>query len=115
MKVKEARSLGNGKWQATLVCGHEVTLDSSSPSKTQTVLCPVCEGRSVYMGCGWMRIDGKHNMLLSDVRSAWRSAVRALNYCENEGLKDTQVEVAEVVCKLSQVLEYIEAISCQTS
>jgi hypothetical protein len=50
-------------------------------------------------------------ILLDDLRASWRHAVRALNYCENGELRDTHQAMSEIVCKLSQQLEFQESFS----
>ena len=46
------------------------------------------------------------NILFCDLRMAWRHAVRAFNYCENEGMDDTVTAIGEVVVRLSQLMEF---------
>lgn len=47
-------------------------------------------------------------ILLDDLRKAWRHAVRAYNFCENQELSDTQKAVGEIVLRLSQQLEFCD-------
>lgn len=47
-------------------------------------------------------------LAVSDLREAWRSAVRCYNTCENSGLSDTCTALAEIIVKLSQQLDYTE-------
>lgn len=49
------------------------------------------------------------SILVDDLRMAWRHAVRALNYCENSGLKDNNIPA--IVCSLSQELEFAETMN----
>jgi hypothetical protein len=54
---------------------------------------------------------GQSNILVDDLRLAWRHAVRAFNYCENDGLKDTSAAMMEIITKLSQQLDFAETIT----
>lgn len=46
------------------------------------------------------------HILPSDLRNAWKYAVRAMNAAENAELLDTYQAMLEIVGKLSQQLEY---------
>lgn len=47
-------------------------------------------------------------LLAEDIRTSWKYATRAVNWCESASLPDTRQAMAEIVVKISQQLEFLE-------
>lgn len=56
-------------------------------------------------------MGANRNILTSDLRNAWSYAVRALNCCENEDMKDSRQAMLEIVGRLSQQLEFHDVMN----